>query len=47
MSNYIYLFLVLVGCLLGAIAILNEQLGSLDKQFEKNFQRIERSLSND
>lgn len=45
MSNYIYLTLILTACLLAAIAILNEQLGSLDEKLQENFNKIERELN--
>jgi len=45
MNNYIYLVIVLVGCLLGATAILYEQFGGLDKQLQEQFEKLDRELN--
>jgi len=45
MSNYIYLVIVLVACLLGATAILYEQVSGLDKQLQEQFEKLDREMN--
>lgn len=45
MNNYIYLIIVLVACLLGATAILYEQISGLDKQLQEQAEKLDRELN--
>ena len=45
MNNYIYLVIVLVACLLGATAILYEQVSGLDKQLQEQFEKLDREMN--
>lgn len=45
MSNYIYLIIVLIGCLLGAVAILYENLSDNQKRLQEKVERLERELN--
>jgi nitrate reductase gamma subunit len=38
MNNYLYLLLILLACLLGATAILYEQMDSFNKQLQKQME---------
>jgi len=44
MNNYIYLVIVLIACLLGATAILYEQVNSIDKQLHEKSEELDREL---
>ena len=45
MNNYIYLVIVLIACLLGATAILYEQVNGLDKQLQEQFEKLDREMN--
>jgi len=45
MSNYLYLILVLLACLLGATAILYETWSGLDKNLQEKSERLDRELN--
>jgi len=44
MNNYIYLVIVLIACLLGATAILYEQVSGIDKQLHEKSEELDREL---